>query len=120
MSAAYPTARVVRTGSRWKRTCCTAGTSLAAYRCVTPRQATRGQTPAHPTLLPASPAARTISALLTLRDHVIAPLLADVKIRRHDHIPARLTPIDQDYEHLRTDMATLFRHVGIQPGPAAA
>ena len=41
-------------------------------------------------------------------------------IRRHDHVPARLTPIDQDYEHLRTDMATLFRHLGTQPGPAAA
>ena len=39
---------------------------------------------------------------------------------RHNHVPARLTPIDQDYEHLRTDMATLFRHLGIQPGPAAA
>ncbi len=54
------------------------------------------------------PAARTISALLTLRDHVIAPILAGVQIRRHDHVPARLTPIDQDYEHLRTDMATLL------------
>ena len=66
------------------------------------------------------PAARTISALLTLRDHVIAPILASAEIRRHDHVPARLTPIDQDYEHLRTDMATLIRHLGIQPGPAAA
>ncbi len=66
------------------------------------------------------PAARTISALLTLRDHVIAPILAGVQVRRHDHVPTRLTPIDQDYEHLRTDMATLFSHLGIQPGPAAA
>ena len=66
------------------------------------------------------PAARTISALLTLRDHVIAPILAGVQIRRHDHVPIRLTPIDQDYEHLRTDMATLFSHLGIQPGPATA
>jgi hypothetical protein len=65
------------------------------------------------------PAARTISALLTLRDHVIAPILANVQIRRHDHVPTRLTPIDQDYEHLRTDTATLFSHLGIQPGPAA-
>ena len=64
------------------------------------------------------PAARTISALLTLPDHVIAPILAGVQIRRH--VPARLTPIDRDYEHLRTDMAALFRHLGIQPGPAAA
>ena len=66
------------------------------------------------------PAARTISALLTLRDHVIAPILAGVKVRRHYHVPARLTPIDQDYEHLRTDMATLFGHLGILPGPATA
>ena len=35
-------------------------------------------------------------------------------------LPARLTPIDQDYEHLRTDMAKLFSHLGIQPGSAAA
>ena len=66
------------------------------------------------------PAARTISALLTLSDHVIAPILAGVQIRRDYHVPARLTPIDWDYEHLRTDIATLFRHLGIQPGPAAA
>ena len=66
------------------------------------------------------PAARTISALLTLPDDVISPILAGVQIRQHDHVPARLTPIDRDYEHLRTDMATLFRHMGIQPGPAAA
>jgi len=66
------------------------------------------------------PAAWTISALLTLPDQVIAPILAGVQIRRHDHVPARLTPIDRDYEHLRTDMAKLFRHLGIQPGPAAA
>ena len=48
------------------------------------------------------------------------PILAGVQIRQHDHVPARPTPIDRDYEHLRTDMATLFRHMGIQPGPAAA
>ena len=61
------------------------------------------------------PAARTISALLTLRDHVIAPILAGVQIRRHDHVPTRLTPIDQDYEHLRTDMARLFSGVACTP-----
>jgi hypothetical protein len=44
----------------------------------------------HPS--PPGPAARTISALPTLRDHVIAPILAGVQIRRHDRIPARLTP----------------------------
>jgi hypothetical protein len=36
-------------------------------------------------------AARTIGALLAFRDHVIAPILAGVQIRRHDHVPTRLT-----------------------------
>ena len=40
-----------------------------------------------------------------------AVFMAGAKIRRHDHVPARLTPIDQDYEHPRTDMATLFRQL---------
>ncbi len=114
-------ARVVRTGGRWKRTChngrhLASGLPVCKLRgkqLVTKPARTRRY------YLP-GPAARTISALLTLRDHVIAPILAGVQIRRHDHVPARLTPIDQDYEHLRTDMATLFSHLGIQPGPAAA
>ena len=67
------------------------------------------------------PAARTISALLTLRDHVIAPILAGVRDPPGMTMSRPgCTPIDQDYEHLRTDMATLFSHLGIQPGPAAA
>jgi hypothetical protein len=49
-----------------------------------------------------------------------AGLLDGERVARHDHVPTRLTLMDQDYEHLRTDMATLFRHLGIQPGPAAA
>ena len=36
-------------------------------------------------------AARTIGVLLALRDHVIAPVLAGVQIRRHNHVPTRLT-----------------------------
>jgi hypothetical protein len=67
------------------------------------------------------------ASVLTLRDHVIAPILADVQIRRRD-VPSRLTPIDQDYEHPRTDqdyehprtdMATLIRRLGIPLGSAA-
>src|SRR5207247_4575617 len=93
----------------------------AAYNLRNPRGKQLVGKPARPRryYLP-GPAARTISALLTIRDHVIAPILAGVQIRRHDHVPTRLTPIDQDYEHLRTDMARLFSHLGIQPGPAAA
>ncbi len=64
-------------------------------------------------------AARTITALLTLRDQVIAPLLAGVKVRRNDHIPTTWTPTDQTYEALRTDMNTLFSHLGINRQAAA-
>lgn len=58
------------------------------------------------------------SGALTHALHLTRDDMVVQKIRRHDHVPARLTPIDQDYEHLRTDMATLLRHLGIQPGPA--
>ena len=58
--------------------------------------------------------------MLTLRDHVIAPILAGVKVRRHDHVPTRWEPIDQDYEKIRADMTVLFRHLGIATTPAAA
>jgi hypothetical protein len=64
--------------------------------------------------------ARTIAALLTLRDHVIAPILAGVRSPRMGRKPKIWTPVDRDYETLRIDMQTLFRHVGIEMRPAAA
>ena len=67
----------------------------------TPRQAARRQTRAHPPLLSARPGRPDRIGAAHLQDHVIAPILAGAKIRRHNHVPARLTPIDQDYEHLR-------------------
>ena len=60
------------------------------------------------------PAVRAITALLVLRDQVTGPLLAGIRVRRRDRIPATWTPVDRDYEALRTDMNTLFRHLGIQ------
>ena len=66
------------------------------------------------------PAARTISALLTLRDHVIAPILAGVRSPRMGRKPKIWTAADRDYETLRIGMQTLFRHVGIETQPAAA
>jgi hypothetical protein len=66
------------------------------------------------------PAARTISALLTLRDHVIAPILAGVRSPRMGRKPKIWTAADRDYEALRIGMQTLFRHVGIETLPAAA
>ena len=65
-------------------------------------------------------AARTIAALLALRDHVIAPILAGVRSPRMGRKPKTWTAVDRDYEALRIDMQTLFTHVGIAALPAAA
>jgi hypothetical protein len=64
-------------------------------------------------------AARTISALLTLRDHVIAPILAGVRSPRQGREPKVWTQVDRDYETLRIDMQTLFHHLGITAQAAA-
>jgi len=65
-------------------------------------------------------AARTISALLTLRDHVIAPILAGIRSPRMGRKPKIWTAADRDYETLRIGMQTLFRHLGIETQTAAA
>jgi hypothetical protein len=64
--------------------------------------------------------ARVIAALLALRDHVIAPMLAGVRSPRMGRKPKVWTAVDRDYENLRIGMQTLFRHVGIETQPAAA
>jgi len=51
-------------------------------------------------------AARTIAALLTLRDQVIAPILAGVHRPGPGRPPSTRTRIDRDYENLRTGMRT--------------
>ena len=63
---------------------------------------------------------RIISALLTLRDHVIVPILAGVRSLRMGRKPKTWTAVDRDYENLRIGMHTLFRHVGIETRPTAA
>lgn len=64
-------------------------------------------------------AARTIAALLTLRDQVIAPILAGVCSPRMGRKPKTWTAIDRDYEQIRIDMHTLFDHLGLTtPLPA--
>jgi len=66
-------------------------------------------------------AARTIAALLALRDQVIAPILTGVHSPRLGRKPAHWTRIDRDYETLRTAMQTLFHDLGITTAaPAAA
>jgi hypothetical protein len=58
-------------------------------------------------------AARTITALLGLRDHVIAPILAGVRSPRRGRKPKIWTAIDRDYEQIRIAMHTLFDHLGL-------
>jgi hypothetical protein len=65
-------------------------------------------------------AARTIAALLALRDQVIGPILAGVRSPRMGRKPAVWTRVDRDYETLRIGMQTLFRDLGITPALAAA
>jgi hypothetical protein len=57
--------------------------------------------------------ARTIAALLALRDHVIGPILAGVRSPRMGRKPAHWTRIDRRYESLRTSMQELFHDLGI-------
>jgi hypothetical protein len=58
-------------------------------------------------------AARTIAALLTLRDQVIAPILAGVRRPGPGRPPKTRTRLDRDYEDLRTGMRTLFHDLAI-------
>ena len=66
-----------------------------------------------------APAARTIAALLTLRDQVIAPILAAVRSPRMGRKPAHWTRVDRDYERIRLDLQTLFNDVAIETPLAA-
>ena len=65
-------------------------------------------------------AARTITGLLTLRDQVIAPILAGIHSPRPGRKPTTWTQIDRDYEKIRIDMQTLLRDLHLQTGPIAA
>jgi hypothetical protein len=66
------------------------------------------------------PAARTITALLALRDQVISPILAGIRSPRMGRKPTHWTRIDRDYETLRINMQTLFHDLGITTTRAAA
>jgi hypothetical protein len=64
-------------------------------------------------------AIRAVTALLTLREKVIAPLVAGVRDDL-DHTPGTATRIDRDYQALRAGMRVLFDDLGITTAPAAA
>lgn len=57
--------------------------------------------------------ARTISALITLRDRVIVPILAGVRSPRLGRKPSIWTSADRHYEQLRVGMQALFNELGI-------
>ena len=65
-------------------------------------------------------AARTIAALLTLRDQVIAPILAGVRSPRMGRKPATWTTVDRDYENIRIDMQHLFDDLALTTPNALA
>jgi hypothetical protein len=65
-------------------------------------------------------AARTIAALLALRDQVISPILAGIRSPRMGRKPAHWTRVDRDYETLRVNMQTLFHDLGLTTSTAAA
>jgi hypothetical protein len=64
--------------------------------------------------------ARTISGLLTLRDHVIGPILTGIRSTRHGPPPAHPTRIDHHYQTNRTTMQDLFHDLGISTTAATA
>ncbi len=65
-------------------------------------------------------AARTIAALLALRDQVIAPILAGIRSPRRGRKPTHWTAIDRHYETLRIGMQDLFHDLGVTPAAVAA
>jgi hypothetical protein len=69
--------------------------------------------------LPAPPA-RIITALLTLREQVIGPILAGIRSPRMGRKPTHWSRVDRDYETLRINMQTLFHDLGITTDTAAA
>ena len=64
--------------------------------------------------------ARTIAALLTLRDQIIAPILAGVRSPRLGRKPSHWTTVDRDYETLRIHMHALFHDLGLTTGTLGA
>jgi hypothetical protein len=65
-------------------------------------------------------ATRAITALLTLREKVIAPILAGVRDLPPTAEPTHVTAVDRDYRTLREGMRSLFGHLGIATPAAAA
>lgn len=61
---------------------------------------------------------RAISALLTLQEKVLKPLLAGARYAQPAAWPSRSAPLDDLYQTIQTDMKTLFQALGIALPPA--
>jgi hypothetical protein len=61
---------------------------------------------------------RTISALLTLREKVLKPLLAGARYAQPPVLPSRSAPLDDLYQTIQADMKILFQALGIALPPA--
>jgi hypothetical protein len=64
-------------------------------------------------------AAHTIAGIITLRDHVIGPILAGVRSPRLGRKPSTWTAVDRDYEQVRVAMHRLFTDLAIDTLAAA-
>jgi hypothetical protein len=58
-------------------------------------------------------ALRTITAVTIIRDKVLAPLLGEVRKPRRVVTRKNWTPMEHDYEKLRSGMEDFFGHLGI-------
>ena len=56
---------------------------------------------------------RTISALLTLREKVLSPLLAGASYDHSSSLPSRSSPLDDLYQTLQNDLHCLFQVLGV-------
>jgi hypothetical protein len=62
---------------------------------------------------PATPAIRTVVALLILREKVIKPVLAGAGTPKPGRPPKRVHPLDVHYEHLQREMRHTFETLGL-------
>ena len=75
--------------------------------------------PGRPAATTSTPGCAHHRRLLTLRDQVIAPILAAVRSPCMGRKPAHWTRTDRDYERIRIDMQTLFNDLAIDTPLAA-
>ncbi len=64
-------------------------------------------------------AARTIAALLAVRDQIIGSILAPVRSLHTGRKPAHWIRVDRDYERIRIDMQTLITDLTVETPLAA-